>query len=148
MFFLFVGVGVTEYIILGPSLIIVWIIRVEYQVSACFEDFGGVVVAVIVTKSTPSRLDLARIGDWQYDNDFEISAGADGVLAPRSAHAWPSTQSPIVTSVNLSAHMSGTTNLMSQSSWDNGKDYKGHFEEIMFVDIFVSSHISHNHFII
>jgi hypothetical protein len=47
---------------------------------------------------------------------LSLVSASDGILSPRSAHAWPSTQSSIDTSRNLSAHVSsGLTN--SKNFW-------------------------------
>ena len=40
------------------------------------------------------------------ENQYQISASADGVLAPGSAHARPSARPLINTSRNFSAHIS------------------------------------------
>ena len=37
---------------------------------------------------------------------LSLVSASDGVLGPRSAHAWPSTQPPIDTGRNFSAQMS------------------------------------------
>ena len=37
---------------------------------------------------------------------LSLVSASDGVLGPRSAHAWPSTQPPIDTARNFKAHMS------------------------------------------
>ena len=46
---------------------------------------------------------------------LSLVSASDGVLGPRSAHAWPSTQPPIDTGRNFSAHMS--------SGYKNSKNF-------------------------